>query len=91
MRDSANIVVLQRKIRESIARIKEFDPDCELISSYTSLNEATRRCIREIREDFEWAVHHPDLTDSQRKDACRGLHLALLVESEFALEAETAH
>jgi hypothetical protein len=91
MRETAETVALQRRLRKSVAELQRLDPHAELLKEFPKLNARALRQLRSMRKHTELLLRQPHITKAQRKEATEQLHLIALVESEFVPGLDTAH
>jgi hypothetical protein len=87
MRETAKTVALQRRLKRSIEKLEQMDPDCDLLGEYRAMNARILRHIRCFRASAELTLSRAR-TKAERKAAAEYLHLVVLAESEFATGVE---
>lgn len=90
MRETAKTLAVQRRLKASIARLEQIDPEADLLIEYRVLNARILRDIRKFRANAELALRRAR-TKAERKAAAEYLHLVVLAESEFASGVELAN
>jgi len=90
MRETAETLALQRRLKASIAKLEQIDPDADLLIEYRALNAQIIGDIRMFRAHAELALRRAR-TKAERKAAAEYLHLVVLAESEFASGVERAN
>ncbi len=87
MRETAKTVALQRRLKRSIEKLEQMDPDCDLLGEYRAMNARILRHLRWFRASAELTLSRAR-TKRERKAATEYLHLVVLAESEFAAGVE---
>ena len=87
MRETTKTVALQRRLKRSIEKLEQIDPDSDLLGEYRAFNARNLRHIHRFRASAELRLSRAR-TKAERKAAAEYLHLVVLAESEFATDFE---
>ena len=87
MRETAKTVALQRRLKRSIEKLEQMDPDCDLLGEYRAMRMRILRHLRRFRASAQLALSRAR-TKAERRVAAEYLHLVVLAESEFATGVE---
>src|SRR5450755_1449903 len=73
MRETAKTLALQRRLKRSVAKLEQVDPDCDLLVEYRAMNARILRHIRSFRVHAELTLRRAR-TKAERKAAAEHLH-----------------
>jgi hypothetical protein len=90
-RETAEIVVLLRQLREKMGVVEELEPDNRMLREYQHMRGWAIIELRRIRAGAELELRQRGLSARERKYVADQLHLIALVESEFEASDDTAH
>ncbi len=90
MRETTKTIALQRRLKRSIEKLEQMDPDSDLLGEYRAMNARILRHIRLFRASAELRLSLAR-TKAERKAAVEYFHLVVLAESEFATGVELAN
>ena len=79
MRETANTLALQRRLKRSIENLEQMDPDNDLLGEYRAMNARILRDILLFRSSAELTLSLAS-TKAERKAAAEYLHRADLLE-----------
>jgi hypothetical protein len=88
--ETAQTLALHRRLKASIAKLEQVDPESDLLTEYRVMNAQIIGNIRVFRAHAELALRRAR-TIAERKAAAEYLHLVVLAESEFTSGVELAN
>jgi hypothetical protein len=90
VREVIATIAVQRRLKQSIAKLEETDPQSSLLAEYRALNTQVLLGLRLLRVQMK-LIRLRGRTKTERELAAEHLHLIDLTEVEFGAGVETAH
>jgi hypothetical protein len=90
MRETAKTLAVQRRLKASIAKLEQVDPNSDFLIEYRVMNAQIIGDIRLFRAHAELALRRAR-TKAEREAAAQYLNMVIIAESEFASGVELAN